>query len=314
MLTSVAYSHDLKYHISKSTNNSYLPLKDRIELLENGTLQDYIEKCSIYNRTPHFNACIAPYYKNLAKDLKAENILILAEKDLKKLPITDCHFIGHEVGSVNFEKYNYDITKSISDCGQVWLCGGGCSHQVFINIIGNKTEEYIVNLSNEFCTKNSENLPDDFEYLCYHSLGHGLLLISDYNLNNSITYCYNKNKDYNYECLDGIFHQYYFPKLDYNFDTVVQNPEILCPKYFTGLARRTCSERSGKFALTYFGYHDKKTFSKGFELCSKLNFIDKTKCLNGLLVFPENCDKGENYCKLLLYRTKFLNYFIDLFN
>ncbi len=299
-------------------NIDYLPLKDNIitkAIEENVTIQNYIEKCNTYNRTPLFNVCMAPYYKNLAKTMKAEEVLFRAENDLNMFPnITDCHFIAHEVGSVNFEKNGYNIAKSISDCGTVWLCGGGCHHQVFIDILENKSEEDLISISSKVCSSDDSNLPEDFEYLCYHSLGHGLLLVSEYNLNKSVKYCYNKDEDYYYECLDGIFHQYYFPKLDYEFDTIARNIEVLCPRYLSGLARKTCFERAGKFALSYFGYHDSKAFSNGFELCNGLRFADKVKCLNGLFVFPENCDIGEMNCKYMFYKAKVMNYAIELFS
>lgn len=297
-------------------NIDYITLKNSINNSDffnnNQTLQVYIELCSKYERTPLFNLCISSYYNNLAKRMKAEDVLNIAEEDLKVFPnITDCHFIGHEVGAINFEKNGYDIAKSISDCGKVDLCGGGCHHQIFIDILENKTENDLINISKKVCSSDDPDLPEDFEYLCYHSLGHGLLLVSEYNLNKSIKYCYNGNEDYYYECLDGVFHQYYFPKLDYDFGTVSNNIEILCPKHLSGLARRTCFERAGKFALTYFGYHDRKTFSKGFELCSRSDFLDKIKCLNGLFVFPENCDKGVIFCKYLFYKNILENLLID---
>mgnify|MGYP001595798877 CR=1 FL=1 len=310
VLSSIATAHQYE--------GTYLPIKSYINTSfnnYNNVFDIYLEKCSTYNRTPYFNICVAPYYKELLKTNSSYEVLKLAESHVwgYKNVTSDCHFIAHEIGSEVYHKNNESILDSIRECSDIWLCGGGCHHQIFIEYMDNKSVEEIVEARDLICSKEDSSLPTDFQYTCYHSFGHSMALYFDFELENAKSFCSSLEDEYAYECLDGIYHQNYFRYLDMEFDGILNNPSLLCKKKLSGVELKACYERAGKFALTYYGYYDKKSFIDGSKLCLKFSFKEKMRCFNGLLVFPENCDKSKYSCNFLIYKTKFLNWFYDSF-
>ena len=296
--------------------DSYLPIKSHINSSKNDKLffDEYVAECSIYSKTPYFNICIAPYYKELLKTNSTYEVLKLAENDVNMHSnlMSDCHFIGHEIGSASYHKDNGSILQSIKDCGDIWLCGGGCHHQIFIEYMDNKSSDDLLEARDMFCAGNESALPADFEYTCHHSFGHSIALYFEFELDKARNFCSNLTAEYEYECLDGIYHQNYFRYLSMEFDEILKRPSLLCNGNLSGIELKACYERAGKFALTYYGYHNNQSFPQGLELCSKFKFEHKARCLNGLFTFTDNCDKTKYDCNYLFYKTKFLNWIYDI--
>lgn len=301
-------------HIS---DYDYLPIKSIVDrnISRDYTTAAIFEECSVYNRTPYYNICVSPYYKDMLKRNSAAGVLKLAENDTITYSnyTSDCHFIGHEIGSQVYHNNNGSISASIKDCGYIWLCGGGCHHQIFIEYMDNKSVEEIVKARDLICHK-KDNLPEDFEYTCYHSFGHAMALYFEYDLEKAKTFCEDLPEKYAYECLDGMHHQNYFRYLDMDFGDILKNLNLLCNPNMNGIDLKACYERAGKFSLTYYGYHNSQAFSKGLALCSKFDFVKRNRCLNGLLVFPENCDPSDYPCSFLIHQTKFINLILDTFS
>jgi hypothetical protein len=295
----------------------YLPLKHQINssFYDEKEFVDYLAKCSQYNRTPYFNICITPYYKQLLKTKSVQEVLNLAEGHVSyhKDAFSDCHFISHEIGSVNYHKNNGSILNSIKDCSDIWLCGGGCHHQIFIEYMDNKSVDEIIRMRDLVCAAKDQTLPYEFEYTCYHSFGHSMALYFDFDILAAKSFCSDLEEEYAYECLDGIYHQSYFRYLDLEFEEIMDNVQLLCKSNISGVDMKACYERAGKFSLTYYGYYNNNSFPKGLLLCSKLDLIKKSYCLYGLSVFPHNCNKSKYACNFIIYKSRFLVWLRDIF-
>ncbi len=222
----------------------------------------------------------------------------------------NCHTFTHQIGRFALEKYNNDTAKAISY--NLDICGGGYIHGVIENYLDTvpNAEETITSL----CTD-----PNDGG--CFHALGHGAMLISKYNTDESVLLCKKlQNTKQEIWCGEGVFME--------NFDSEniidskkpflnPENPFYPCSNYPSPY-NDTCYYYSGRyiFKVTKDPY-------LSLQKCSQANSFAQT-CIRGMsagilrsdLLNPE---KMEAYCKSVEAKYKnscfqgSVNYYVLMF-
>jgi len=120
-----------------------------------------------------------------------------------------CHSIAHHLG-----EWVYGYTKNLEESFQYadpLSCGGGIYHGIFenyfsvLNFEGGVPDQVEVK---NLCSKLEENFYSLDMTHCLHGLGHGLLLLYDYDVFNAVQRCeYFKTNQEQNSCANGVFMQ-----------------------------------------------------------------------------------------------------------
>lgn len=178
-----------------------------------------------------------------------------------------CHSIAHHMGM-----WVYGYTKNLEESFQYadpLSCGAGIYHGIFENYFSVLNFEGAVPDQVEIKHLCSE-VDSDFYSLdmahCYHGIGHGLLLLYDYDVFNAVKRCedFNLNLEQN-SCANGVFMQNvlkYFETEEGDFD---QN-DILYP----------CNEMISQFVPTCYIWQGAYILKqRDFEVYSSFRECDK---------------------------------------
>ncbi len=294
----------------EETNSTYLTIKSYVDVPSNdSSYNKYLQFCSRYDRAAYHNICMSPYYVSLLSNFSAQEILQLAEYRELNTSASDCYLIAHEIGLEVYKKNNRSITSSIKECGDTKLCNGGCHKQLFVEFMKNNGPRDLLDARDLICKNDNRTLPRNFKHACFNSFGHSIFLYYQYNVDYAKQFCKDLKSEFLYDCYDGIYEQHYFSFLNMGFVDILNDPKVFCKSGLEGIDRKACYERAGKFALVYYGFHNKEAFEQGMVLCSHFNKVDKTRCINGLLTVRENCNLSAHECDYLVVREKFLSWF-----
>ena len=126
-----------------------------------------------------------------------------------------CHSQAHDAGKVIFAKVK-DVSASLRICGD--SCNTGCMHGVLMEAFKtakvNDDEDHIdidklKPMLNEICVNNKEMQASYGPGECAHGVGHALMFLSGYNIQNALSACANfDNKKLEYYCADGGYMEY----------------------------------------------------------------------------------------------------------
>ena len=232
-----------------------------------------------------------------------------------------CHFEAHEIGKAVY-KDTEDLNDSIKICGK--HCTGGCFHgaliEAFKDIVPKpdlpESHIELADLKNKMQELCSREVVTDIhrEGKCIHGVGHALTFLSDYNLDQAISYCeLLGDKPREHYCAEGAFMEFIFlsefsrAKTElshYPCDTYTKFPAA-CYRSQAQKIRQVLEnpEKVGEECLKLSGFNRLGCFyGMGFaysndvrgnprmlpNLCRQGNADDKRICIEGAMEKPED--------------------------
>jgi len=180
-----------------------------------------------------------------------------------------CHSIAHHLG-----EWAYGYTKNLEESFQYadpLSCGGGIYHGIFENYFSVLNFEGVVPDQVEvknLCSKLEENFYSLDMTHCLHGLGHGLLLLYDYDVFNAVQRCedFNTNQEQN-SCANGVFMQ-----------NVLKNYETGEGKFDKNDILFPCNEIITRFAPSCYIWQGAYILKqRDFEVYSSFRECDKIK-------------------------------------
>jgi len=180
-----------------------------------------------------------------------------------------CHSIAHHLG-----EWAYGYTKNLEESFQYadpLSCGGGIYHGIFENYFSVLNFEGVVPDQVEvknLCSKLEENFYSLDMTHCLHGLGHGLLLLYDYDVFNAVQRCedFNTNQEQN-SCANGVFMQNVLKNYETGEGRFDKN-DILFP----------CNEIITRFAPSCYIWQGAYILKqRDFEVYSSFRECDKIK-------------------------------------
>ena len=167
----------------------------------------------IFEKCEYDMHCVTEFLANLTKENEKPVVMATFENTIalyhEKQVNSRCHKIAHHLG-----EWVYGYTKNLDESFQYadpLSCGGGLYHGIFSNYFS------ILNFEDAMAEQVEvkhlcNGVEDDFYSLdmahCLHGIGHGLLLLYDYDVFAAVKRCeeFNINLEQN-SCANGIFMQ-----------------------------------------------------------------------------------------------------------
>jgi len=217
-----------------------------------------------------------------------------------------CHSIAHHLG-----EWAYGYTKNLEESFQYadpLSCGGGIYHGIFENYFSVLNFEGVVPDQVEvknLCSKLEENFYSLDMTHCLHGLGHGLLLLYDYDVFNAVQRCedFNTNQEQN-SCANGVFMQNVLKNYETGEGRFDKN-DILFP----------CNEIITRFAPSCYIWQGAYILKqRDFEVYSSFRECDKIKqefikyCYYGIGAELETDAAGKMELALLYCQAGNLSY------
>ena len=151
------------------------------------------------------------------QDPREAIVLLLRESQTNPSIMRSCHALVHEIGHSAYLRYG-DFAKAMSYRNEA--CDSGYLHGVIEEALV-KSPDPLKKIK-EIC--NSYRGETYLSWECYHGIGHGLMLVTDNELERSIAYC--KELDTHFmqnNCVNGVFME------NSNTDQKIHIPHYLDP-------------------------------------------------------------------------------------
>jgi len=217
-----------------------------------------------------------------------------------------CHSIAHHLG-----EWAYGYTKNLEESFQYadpLSCGGGIYHGIFENYFSVLNFEGVVPDQVEvknLCSKLEENFYSLDMTHCLHGLGHGLLLLYDYDVFNAVQRCEDfKTNQEQSSCANGVFMQNVLKNYETGEGRFDKN-DILFP----------CNEIITRFAPSCYIWQGAYILKqRDFEVYSSFRECDKIKqefikyCYYGIGAELETDAAGKMELALLYCQAGNLSY------
>ena len=247
---------------------------------------NYLE-CITLTKTIEKGKCIRElakkaYVQYSAKDISAQ---ILSIKDLRKLMF--CHEFYHYIGWEIYHRTNSLPNAFIQTTD---MCDNGMIHGIVEAYITNTSrgltnDAFVSRLPSDICTDsvNKTILSNGVIGVCYHGLGHGFMLLTNNNIDQSLSYCSNLSEGAG-GCYTGVFMEGIQNKqislLSHAstppiFDTT--KPDSPCDQ-LDQRYKKTCYAYKGVFETNRTGGDYRKAF---FE-CTKISAPYQNDCFRGV--------------------------------
>lgn len=257
----------------------------KIRLSEGSLRENYI-KCLDKKEDKVKGLCLQKLASNYLKNNSASQVEFVMKAIDNSSKRQWCHEFMHYIGWELYKKSG-NLSDAFSEASNE--CDSAMYHGVveeFISSkkIGNDLEKFINSIKN-VCQDNfsSRRTSAGMKTLCYHGLGHGFMLITDNDLNESLKYCdhiLNNNGD---ACYTGAFMENvqakqmgnssgHFSKFSYKQDDVNYPCNILDEKY-----KKQCYSYKGVWSVV----RSQGDFKQAFK-----------ECLNIAQNFQEDCFWG----------------------
>ena len=120
-----------------------------------------------------------------------------------------CHAEGHELGKVVYSRLN-DFSASIHACQN--NCTSGCFHGVLMELFTSGNDhpglDEVSTSMNSLCS--NDEIEQYFNIgTCYHGMGHAMMFLSDYSIDETLELCaLAPTETLNYFCVTGGFMEY----------------------------------------------------------------------------------------------------------
>lgn len=264
---------------SREDQTTYgVPLNRDLKLHQ--TLSNDINKC--YN-SKNYLICIENT-ANARAPKYTYNEIITALKNNANHSI-NCHDYLQFLTRRKFQEMR-DVGEFYSICDST--CGNACYHGVAegylktpYHDITNLDFDDATNKLLSACSKTADENPVGLRTQCVHGIGHGLMLITDWDLLESLDYCdlYPNRKERS-DCYSGVFMEFFLSFSKYPLaDRLLNNSDKLYP----------CSILEEKYTYTCIGYltedryiQSNKSFSETSKICELLDDELKNVCFRQL--------------------------------
>jgi hypothetical protein len=215
---------------------------------------------------------------------------IAVDVQTNKLVQNRCHSLTHIVGNQALEKFQNNITQALAFSKEV--CGSGYMHglvEKFISVSQDPDNEIVA-----LCDSSP------IQSICYHGLGHGIMIYKKYNANESVNICSNINSNsFQVSCGEGVFMEFFDSESAAEAaekNTIVYNPNEVCDGY-NSLYQDTCYYYAGRYI-----YNTIKIESKSLETCLQFKTKNIDSCVRGMSAgIVRNhlleANKMEEYCQ-----------------
>jgi len=264
----------------------------------------------IFNRCEYDMHCTVELLSDITRE-KEKPIVMTTFVELlslyhEKQVNARCHSIAHHLG-----EWAYGYTKNLEESFQYadpLSCGGGIYHGIFENYFSVLNFEGVVPDQVEvknLCSKLEENFYSLDMTHCLHGLGHGLLLLYDYDVFNAVQRCedFNTNQEQN-SCANGVFMQNVLKNYETGEGRFDKN-DILFP----------CNEIITRFAPSCYIWQGAYILKqRDFEVYSSFRECDKIKqefikyCYYGIGAELETDAAGKMELALLYCQAGNLSY------
>lgn len=222
------------------------------------------------------------------QDPKIALLSLVKDTSSTKVVQEQCHSLTHVIGNEALAKYNNNIQKSMEY--YVDTCGGGYLHGIiekYLKISPNPEADIF-----SLCPRFSDGI-------CVHGIGHGLMLMNNYDIPKSVVGCQKLPSGAQVACAEGVFMENYDAENADDADKSFLNPgdpAVLCTQYSGGY-KSACYYYLGRYLLKIT-----KDPYQALQKCTQSgDNTDITTCIRGMgagivradLYHPE---KMEDYC------------------
>lgn len=267
----------------------------------NTSSNKFSDKCI---EASHDFFCYENYYSKLVK----ENGIATAFTDLKvryeknSYVRSQCHPITHVIGHMAVELY--PVVSQAYTHGDSF-CWSGFYHGVMEGIIGKVGRAKIASQLNNICTDipGKENYSFDY-YNCVHGLGHGLMVLTENELFDSLKLCDNVQGSWEQtSCYGGVFMENVIVDNKNHFTKYLKPKDLLYPcNAVNEIYKSSCYLMQTSYMLKIVN-----DFGKVFELCRKADIGFSEICFQSLgrdvsgrslsnaETTKKNCELGSNY-------------------
>lgn len=104
-----------------------------------------------------------------------------------------CHGVAHKLGHESFEIYGFEKSMQIAKP----LCGAGFIHGLIESRFGSFANKDELSEITDICEEKDES--------CNHGMGHGLMVLTNNNLEESLLFCDSLKPLAQSDCYDGVF-------------------------------------------------------------------------------------------------------------
>jgi hypothetical protein len=225
--------------------------------------------------------CLHEYYSALVELQGAKQALasLRTAYDADQNVRADCHQLTHSIGRAAAQKY-VTVSKAYAEGDQV--CWSGYYHGVMESIITDIGVENVTTQIDTICNDISEDQRYSFyHYNCVHGLGHGTMLVTEYELFEALEVCNMISDSWEQtSCWGGAFMENIMADANEMHDTKylrADDPLYPC----TAVEERykaECYKMQTSHALTVLG----GDFSKVFEVCSGVAGSYRAQCYESL--------------------------------
>jgi hypothetical protein len=244
--------------------------KDDFSNLQKNIPTEILDSAQIFDKCDYDMHCVVEQLSDISKkvekpvviDTFSQIIFLYHEKQVN----SRCHSIAHHLG-----EWIYGYTKNLDESFQYadpLSCGGGIYHGIFENYFSvlrfENAKPDQVEIRN-LCTELDEGFYSLDMAHCLHGLGHGLLLLYDYDVFNAVKRCEDFDSIQKQDsCANGIFMQNVLKNYESGEGNFDQN-NILFP----------CDKIISRFAPTCYIWHGTYILKqRDFEVYSSFRECD----------------------------------------
>lgn len=211
---------------------------------------------------------------------------------------TFCHDILHKIGNIAYTQH-----ETLGQAMQLKtdFCNSGYIHGLFEAYFESGTNNIhaIADICSMYATTGS-----GFQlWQCYHGVGHGLMYLTDGDLDKSLSLCTDVVKESSVlDCQNGVFMEVFNGEfLPHESEYVdAQNPFSVCLRY--DALKSTCY----MYAPIYLSENQKMPYSDILKVCDQIDSTYRDYCISG--VISEATKRNMNHVSEVLSLCSNMNY------
>ncbi len=238
--------------------------------------EDTRSPLSLHSRTSGSEAyeTMQDVYTELVREEDPRTALDQLEEDAQSSAEISavCHDLLHRIGSEAFLKYrSFDTAISFHRD----FCNSGYLHGIFESFF-TQVEDPLDSLTTLCTSKTFLRRPFDL-WQCYHGLGHGLMYLTEGDLEESLRLCDGQREEGRESCYNGVYMEAFNAEvLPFEQDLVERDPLDVCTE--ASVAKIDCYT----YVATAWSQLREVSFEEMFRLCSSAEYGYDAICVVGI--------------------------------